>query len=618
MKFDNSASRIQKYSQDLGTLLAAFGLVRALKAADLLKSGAAGFVIFVVPKGFRSEEYEEAAFAILGATRGDWVEQNVKVRPASPPRRKQSPHKRISIFDVKGLEVLIARNIDEVPKDVRFAATAVMFVDRPTPEHINAARRLSGRKPVSQKVAALIAAKPQNVLMAAVFKPNLTEDKIGEINDLNRQETGGSSLFELPGFEELKPWARRLSLDVERWRAGKLDWKLVTRGALIFGPPGTGKTLFAEGLANALGMKLISTTVGSWQAEGHLDDTLSAMRKTFSDADDGDGSVLFIDELDSIGRRSALSGNRNEQYWRIVINDFLPLLSNLGDGVVVIGATNFPEWIDPAILREGRMENHFELTLPDQKLRAEILQHHAGDGMSLESLSDIAKDLKGKSGAVLEKLVRDAREVARNENREMELRDIRSRLPNKIRYTGEQQLRLAVHEVGHALVSLSLHHSTTATIEIESSFDPNAIELIGGMTSYTLEDDYFPTETGLRNRIAVSLAGMAAEAAVFGDRSLWSGGTVGSDVERATSVARRMVGAYGLGKTPTFHGPAKDLGDGPLPERMEVEVSEIMAQEWERAVAMLTKDRDRVFDLAVDVMAHGTLRIERDGIAPPG
>lgn len=617
MRFDNSASRIQKYSQDLGTLLAAFGLVRALKSANLLKSGAAGFVVFVVPKGFRIEEYETAAFAILGATRGDWVEQNVKVRPANPPKKKQSPHKRISIFDIKGLEMLIANNIDEVPKDVRFAATAVMFVERPTPEHINAARRLSGRKPLSHKVAAVIATKPQNVLMAAVLKPNLIEDRIDEINDLNRRETGGASLFELPGFEELKPWARRLSSDVERWRSGKLAWRLVTRGALISGPPGTGKTLFAEGLANALGMKLISTTVGSWQAEGHLDDMLAAMRRSFSDADDGEGSVLFIDELDSIGSRTAKVG-QNEIYWRNVINDFLSLLSNLGDGVVVIGATNFPEWIDPAILRDGRLENHFELPLPDQKLRAEILQHHAGEGMSLESLSDIADDLNGRSGAVLERLVRDAREAARHEHRELELRDIRDRLPEKMRYTGEQQLRLAVHEAGHALVSLSLQHSTSATIEISDSFDPNATELFGGMTSYTLVDDYFPTETSLLNRIAVSLAGMAAEAAIFGDRSIGSGGPVGSDIERATSVARRMVGSYGLGKTPTYFGTPKELEDRPLPERVEVEISDIVAGQLERVVGILKKEQDRVFALAVDIVTHGTLRIEKDGMVAVG
>ncbi|OWV86878.1 AAA family ATPase [Rhizobium sp. R693] len=617
MRFDNSSSRLQHYFQDLGTLLAVFGLVRALKAADLLKSSVAGFVIFVVPKGFRTDEYEAAAFAILGATRGDWMEQNVKVRPANPPRRKQSPHKRISIFDIKGLDVLIAKSIDEVPKDVRFAATAVMYVDRPTPEHINAARRLSGRKPLSHEVAALIAAKPQNVLMAAVLKPNLIEDRIGEINDLSRRETGGASLFELPGYDELKPWAKKLCADVERWRAGTLGWKLVTRGALISGPPGTGKTLFAEGLANALGMKLISTTVGSWQAEGHLDDMLAAMRKSFSDADDGEGSVLFIDELDGIGSRTARVG-QNEIYWRNVINEFLSLLSNLGDGVVVIGATNFPEWIDPAILRDGRLENHFELTLPDQKLRTEILKHHAGEGMSFESLFDIADDLKGRSGAVLERLVRDAREAARNEDRELELQDIRDRLPEKMRYTGEQQLRLAVHEAGHALVSLSLQHSTSATIEIKDSFDPTATEFLGGMTSYTLIDDYFPTETSLLNRIAVSLAGMAAEAAIFGDRSIGSGGTVGSDIERATTVARRMVATYGLGKTPTFLGTPRELGDGPLPERVEAEVADIVAGQWERVSAMLTKEHDRVFALAVDVVTHGTLRIERDSIAAPG
>ncbi|MEA1842968.1 AAA family ATPase [Agrobacterium tumefaciens] len=617
MRFDNSASRIQKYSQDLGTLLAVFGLVRALKAADLLKRDTLGFVIFVVPKGFRTEEYETAAFAILGATRGDWMEQNVKVRPANPPRKKQSPHKRISIFDIKGLDVLLAKNIDEVPKDVRFAATAVMFVDRPTPQHINAVRRLSGREPLSHEVAALIAAKPQNVIMAAVLKPNLIEDRIDEINDLSRRETGGASLFELPGYDELKPWAKKLFADVVRWRAGTLDWKLVTRGALISGPPGTGKTLFAEGLANALGIKLISTTVGSWQAEGHLDDMLAAMRKSFNDADDGEGSVLFIDELDGIGSRTARVG-QNEIYWRNVINEFLSLLSSLGDGVVVIGATNFPEWIDPAILRDGRLENHFELTLPDQKLRTEILKHHAGEGLSFESLFDIAEDLKGRSGAVLERIVRDAREVARNEDRELELRDIRNRLPEKIPYTAEQQLRMAVHEAGHALVSLSLQHSTSATIEIKDSFDPNATEFIGGMTSYTLIDDYFPTETTLLNRIAVSLAGMASEAAIFGDRSIGSGGNVGSDVERATTVARRLIGTYGLGKVPIYLGTPKEVEDVRLPERVQAEVSEIVVGQWERVLAILKKDHERVFALAVEVVTHGTVTIEKDSIAASG
>ncbi|OWV68070.1 hypothetical protein ATY76_14275 [Rhizobium sp. R339] len=615
MRFEFDRALARRQSGDPGIFLASCTLVCALRAAGLFRSGATGFVIFVVPRGYRTQEYEAAALGLLGAERGDWLDQQVKVRFANPPKKKGVSQKRVSIFDIKGLEVLIARDIGEVPKDVRFAATAVVLVERPTPGHINAVRRLSGRTSFSREVAAILAEKPQNALLAAVLQPNMAEGRIGEVNDLNRCETDAPSLFELPGYEELKPWARRLSSDLARWRSGELPWRLVNRGALISGPPGTGKSLFASALANALGVKLISTTIGSWQSEGHLDDTLAAMRKSFSDADDGDGSVLFIDEFDSIGKRSARPTHHNDHYWQVVLNDFLYLLSNLGDGVVVIGATNLPEWIDPAILRAGRLENQFELALPDHKSRAGILKHHAGDAISLDSLTDLAENLDGASGADLEKLVRDAREAARSEGRELELRDLVNRLPEKMRYTAEQQLRLAVHEAGHALVALALGYATSVTIEIKDSFDPTATEFLGGLASYTLVPDHFPTETSLRNRIAVSYAGMAAEAAVYGDRSVGSGGTLGSDVERATSIARRMVASFGLGKTPIFLGTPKDLGEGPLPERLEAEVAQMLSEEWERVRAMLTQERERVLDLAAEVVTNRSVRIERDGIA---
>ncbi|MBX5218753.1 AAA family ATPase [Rhizobium sp. NLR8a] len=614
MRLEIGRALAREQSGDPGMLLASCTFARALRAVGLLRSGVPGFVICVVPRGYRTEEYEAAAFAMLKTKRDDWGDQQIKVRLANPPRKKGVPHRRVSIFDLKGLEVLVARDIGEVPKDVRFAATAIVRVERPTPGHVNAARRLSGRAPFSREVAALLAAKPQNALLAAILQPNSVEGRIDELDDLNR-ESSGPGLFELPGYEELKPWARRLSADVARWRSGKLSWSLVTRGALISGPPGTGKTLFASALANALGFKLISATVGRWQAAGHLDDTLAAMQKSFRDADDGVGAVLFIDEFDSIGRRSARPGHHNDHYWQIVLNDFLSLLTNLGDGVVVVGATNFPEWIDPAILRAGRLENHFELTLPDRTSRAGILKHHAGDAISLDSLSGIAEDLEGASGADLERLVRDARGTARGEDRDLELRDIIDRLPERKRRTAEQQLRLAVHEAGHALVALALGYATSATIEIRDSFDPNATEFLGGLASYTVVPDYLPTETSLRNRIAVSYAGMAAEAAVFGDRSLGSGGIVGSDVEHATSIARRMIGSYGLGKTPIFLGTPGDLGNAPLPERQEAEVTQMLSDEWERVRAMLAGELERLLDLAAEVVANQSVRIERGGIA---
>ncbi|MBY5798410.1 AAA family ATPase [Rhizobium leguminosarum] len=616
MRFVDKGVRTQKISKETAVFLAGCGLVRASKALGSLRYGINGFLVFVIPTGYRTEDYEAAAYAIVNANRDDWVDKEIRVRLANPPRIKGTLHKQISIYDLKGLDVLIARNIAEVPKDVGFAAAAVLFVEPPTVRHINAARRLSGKAPFSEQFASSLARRPQNILLAAVLKPTSAEDRIREIDDLDKVDSAGPDLFELPGYEEVKPWARVLVNNVTRWRQGGLEWKLARAGVLLSGLPGTGKTLFASALASALGMRLVSTTIGSWQSAGALGDMLAAMRKTFESVNDGKGAVFFIDEFDAIGTRLARpSGHHGDQYWQVVVDDFLTLLSGLGEGVIVVAATNYPEWIDGAILRAGRIDDHFTLSLPDQLTRAEILNHHTGGALSVESLVDVAEDLDGKTGADLERLVLKACKTARNEDRELELRDLIAQLPERLRYTPQQQLRLAVHEAGHALVALALGHATSATIEIKDSFEPNADGFLGGMTTYDLVPDYFPTETSLLNRIAVSLAGMAAEAAIFGDRSLGSGGTIGSDVERATTVARRMIGSYGLGKTPVFMGTVKEIGDKPFPERLEAEVLQILDEQLERVLAMLTEESERVLALAADVVTHRTVKIERGGMA---
>ncbi|MGO4355626.1 AAA family ATPase [Rhizobium sp. RAF36] len=620
MKFADPRTRTEALLKDVAVLLAGCGLARAARDVGRLRYRVNGFLVFVVPPGYRVDEYEAAALAVLGVKRnswtGDWVDKDVRVRLASPPRVKGTPHRPASIFDLKGVDILIAGNIDEVPKDVRFAATAVVFVDPPTAQHINAARRLFGKEPFSIEVASELAKRPQNAMLAAILKPDFTEDCIAVIDGFNSLDATGPSLFELPGYDEVKPWARDLVDNVSRWRDKKLAWKLVRAGVLLSGPPGTGKTLFASALATALGMRLVSTTVGAWQSAGALDDMLAAMRRTFEDVNDGKGAVLFLDEIDAIGKRLAKpSGDPSDTYWQVVVTDFLTLLSTLGEGVVVVGATNFPDWIDSAILRAGRIDEHFVLSLPDTQTRAEILSHHAGGVLPPESLTDIALELEGKPGADLERLVQRAQRAARNDNRELELRDLEAQLPEKVPYTAEQLLRLAAHEVGHGLVSLALGHSTAAMIEIRDSFDPSGEGSIGGSTVYNLEPDHFPTETTLLNRIAVSLAGMAAEFVVFGDRSIGAGGIIGSDIERATAVARRMVGSYGLGKSPVFMGTVKDLGDKPLPEKMEAEVAQILENQWERVRNMLMKDRERILGLAGDIVAHGSVKLERTGTA---
>lgn len=449
--------RFRDLAEDPSALLAYYGLRQAIKHRRSAAAVDDGFVIFIIPSGFRTQPYKRAAYVILNSDAEEWGELRTRVRLANPPKRKGSTDSQPSIFDLRGLRVLIATHIDEVPRDVRFVASRIVTLQPPSARHINAVRRALGLPSLVDEYISAIVGRPENVILAGILKRQWSADDMLGLNDLDLPDTAGPSLFDLPGYEALKNWGRGLASDVDRWRRGSLDWKDVTRGAVVCGPPGVGKTYFAAALATALGFRLICTTVGSWQSAGHLDDMINAMRRSFDDARSKRGAVLFIDEFDSVGTRPIRpTGHPNEVYWQVVINEFLSLMNTPGEGVIVIGATNYIEWIDPAILRAGRIENHFELTPPDAPTRADILRYHAGGALPLESLIEIAKDLDGKSAAALEEMVRNARKEARGEGRGLELRDLQAQLPEKRKYTPEQMFRLGVHEAGHALVSLAL------------------------------------------------------------------------------------------------------------------------------------------------------------------
>ncbi|WP_416065945.1 hypothetical protein ACK9YZ_05645 [Rhizobium sp. ZK1] len=181
--------------------------------------------------------------------------------------------------------------------------------------------------------------------------------------------------------------------------------------------------------------------------------------------------------------------------------------------------------------------------------------------------------------------------------------------PEIVKYSEADRFRLAVHEVGHALVALAVGYAYSATIEIKRIFDPSAWYL-GGSTDFdVVEEDNLPTEASLLNRIAVGYGGMAAEAVVFEARSVGSGGVVGSDIEHVTAIARRMIGSYGFGKTPLYLGAVDSLGHEPLPERLEKEVMKILDGQYSRALDILAGEHKRIVSLATDAASHQSVRI---------
>lgn len=180
--------------------------------------------------------------------------------------------------------------------------------------------------------------------------------------------------------------------------------------------------------------------------------------------------------------------------------------------------------------------------------------------------------------------------------------------PEIVKYSAEDLFRLAVHEVGHALVALAVGYASSATIEIKRIFDPSAWYL-GGSTDFDVVEDNLPTEASLLNRIAVGYGGMAAEAVVFEARSVGSGGVLGSDIEHVTAIARRMIGSYGFGKTPLYLGAVDSLGHTPLPERLEKEAMKILNGQYSRALNILAGEHKRIVSLATDAASHQSVRI---------
>lgn len=607
-------SEFRKLTRRPAVFLAYCGIRRALRHSHPMNRGARhkGLTIFVTPPHHRTDEYGAAAEYLDWIERDiDWVLAGKRIHTIGGGRKKSKlQNDDPSIFDLGELSVIITADLGDVPDELRFAAADILDIAPPSARHVQAARVLSSKAPFSDEIASAVAAKPQKIIIAALARRDLKDSDLSALPRHGMAATKGPSLFELPGYEREKAWARLVANDVALWREGKLEWSEVGSGALVHGAPGTGKSQFGQAVAKALRLGFVSTTVGKWQSAGYLNDTLRAMQQSFAEAAAADGAVLFIDEFDGLGHRGMLHGDRYQLYWQNVVNEFLSLMTNLPDGVIVVGATNFRELIDPAVLRSGRIEEHFELSLPDRRTRAEILSYHLNGALDAASLEDSVADLEGKSGADLRKVARDAKRRSRVAGRAVRIEDVAAVLPARLKYSPEQQFRLGVHESGHAMVALAVGFARSATITVRESLDPSAHSNGGGETSYELFEDWLPTENSLLDRIAVSLAGMAAEQLLFGDRSLGSGGVDGSDVERATTIARRLTASYGLGSVPIFIKGVETLRDSPLPAAIEDEVRQILAAQYQRALEMLEPERDQIVALAGESMRHRSVRVE--------
>ena len=197
--------------------------------------------------------------------------------------------------------------------------------------------------------------------------------------DQARDRAAYLSVETLAGYGEARDWAVDLKADLDLWREGKLPWSEMSTRLLLSGPPGTGKTTFAKALCNSLQIPLLVTSVSTWLEPGYLGDVVRRMRLAFDEAREKAPIILFVDEIDGIGKRTDSTRDFGD-YWNSVVNRMLELVDGAikTEGVIIVGATNRPQDIDAALLRSGRLEKQIEIPLPNVTALTGIFRHHLG------------------------------------------------------------------------------------------------------------------------------------------------------------------------------------------------------------------------------------------------
>ncbi|GES49976.1 hypothetical protein Rhsp01_34400 [Rhizobium sp. NBRC 114257] len=316
------------------------------------------------------------------------------------------------------------------------------------------------------------------------------------------------------------------------------------------------------------------------------------MNATFESARSQQPAILFLDELDSVGDRTKFNGE-HAIYSTQVVNHLLECIDGAEgrDKVIVIAATNYPEAIDPALLRSGRIERHVRLDLPDADERADILRFHMGYSSGSEELSLLATGLDGWTPADLEKLARDAKRCARTRQREAQVQDIADVLPPLQILSDETVTRTSLHEAGHAVIALLLWSDMRVALRIRKSYRPSASFTDLGQAQFFHRQAEVHTRESLENSICRALAGAAAEHLLLGAHSDGVGGKAGSDIEYATRLATQIVASYGMGESLLFALEDETTAGSAawrLPSSMRFEINGILRNQFERAKALLS------------------------------
>ncbi len=402
----------------------------------------------------------------------------------------------------------------------------------------------------------------------------------------------------------------------------------IPKGVLLFGPPGTGKTLLARAVAGEAGVPFFSIS-GSDFVEMFVGVGASRVRDLFEQAKSAAPAIVFVDEIDAVGRQrgAGLGGGHDER--EQTLNQLLVEMDGFDtrQGVILIAATNRPDILDPALLRPGRFDRQIVVDRPDLEGRRAILRVHARDKPLAEGvdLDVIARRTPGFTGADLSNLLNEAALLSARRNLiSIGLREIEDSIDRVVAgperrsrvISDDEKLVIAYHEAGHALVAHALPNADPVH---KISIIPRG-RALGYTLTLPLEDKYLVTRSQLIDELAMLLGGRTAEETRFGDPTTGAS----NDIDRATSIARQMVTEYGmsdeLGPMRFGHKHAevflgRDFAATPdysdeLASRIDAEVRRLIDDAHDVARAVITEHRGVLDHIAQELVAHETLEID--------
>ena len=396
----------------------------------------------------------------------------------------------------------------------------------------------------------------------------------------------------------------------------------IPKGVLLVGPPGTGKTLLARAVAGEAGVSFFKIS-GSDFVEMFVGVGASRVRDLFRQAREKAPCIVFIDELDAIGKSRVNSLNSNDEREQ-TLNQLLVEMDGFDNskGLIVLAATNRPDVLDPALLRPGRFDRQVSVDRPDVKGREAILKIHAKNvklGPDVD-LAAIARTTSGFAGADLANVINEAallavrskRKVVLNEDLQEAVEKAIAGLQKKSRVIKEKErIIVAFHETGHALAAAFTEGADKVH---KISIIPRGVAALGYTLQMPEEDRYLRTEKELYGEIDVLLGGRAAEFVAFGEVSTGAS----NDLQRATDIARRILTDFGMSekyRNVVLSQRGSGYGaDAPQLVReyseatqqyIDEELARIMNQRFERVVSLLTEKKD-----VLDYIAHRLLEKE--------